>query len=135
MQIAGFEKRVFAFLIDYLFAIALSITLFIFVFSNLMHLSFEWSYFLVPLFSSIFFVIFVGTMSYLLNGITIGNIIFNLKMVSIKYQRLSARQVYVKYLTLSLIPCSLVNALYMLLKHTEKTIFDELSHTVSISMR
>ena len=55
-------------------------------------------------------------------------------MVSIKFHKLSLRQVLVKFVPLSLFPCVVVNALYMVIKHTEKTIFDELSHTVSISM-
>lgn len=135
MQIASFEKRLLAFIIDYGIGIAIGILLYIFVFNNLLGWHIAYSFLVVFLTVFLYYVSFVSLMTYLTNGYTIGNFIVRIKMVSIKFQRLSYRQIIVKYIPLSLLPCCAINAVYMLLKHTEKTIFDELSHTVSISIR
>jgi uncharacterized RDD family membrane protein YckC len=135
MQISSFEKRIFAYLVDFLIVLGIAIGIYIFVFMRILNWNWEYGLIFSPIIASILFVCFVGNLCYLTNGYTLGNAIFGLKMVSIKFQKLSYRQVMIKYLPLSLIPCMVVNALYMLIKHTEKTIFDELSHTVSVSMR
>ena len=133
MQIASFEKRVFAYIIDFGLCLTASILFYIFVCQNIFMWHSIFSLVVCPVVSSFLFIL-LGFLVYFTNGVTLGNAIFKLKMVSIKFQKLSLRQVMVKYLPLSLIPCVIINAIYMLVKHTEKTIFDNLSHTVSVSM-
>ena len=135
MQIASFEKRLLAFIIDYGIGIAIGVLLYFFVFNGLLgwHIAYIFVIILVTLF--IYYALIVDLITYFTNGYSIGNFIVGIKMVSIKFHRWSFRQILVKYISLSLLPCCMINAVYMLLKHTEKTIFDELSHTVSISIR
>ena len=60
MQIASFEKRLFAYLIDYLLLLAGNTLLFIFVFMNILKLNYAYAFLIVPLLTSIGYIFFVG---------------------------------------------------------------------------
>lgn len=135
MKIAGFEKRIFSYLVDMLIPIAISITLFFTVFIHI-HLNTMFFLYVIALsIVSISYLLINILLTYLTNGYTLGNLIFGIRMVSNKNQKLRFVDCFLKYCFLAFPMCAFINVLYMVIVHSERTIFDKLSSTDSLFVR
>lgn len=138
MNIIRYEKRIFAYLID-LFVILAIVT----AGTIILMLSFPklgeipWYFIMFMICFAIFFLFtLVHTLSmFLSNGRTLGSLIFGLKTIHTNLERLTFADCLCKCVLLSLVPVALVNGVYMLIIHTEKTAFDRLTKTVAVDWR
>ncbi len=133
MEVARFEQRVIAFLIDYLFAIVFSLsgTILLAVLVPSMSLLF-----LILSFAGLtyaFFLITYPLMMSFFNGRSLGSLIVATKVIYInKDAKISLRDIYIKALMMGLFPLAIVNSVYMLVVHTERSIFDKLTNTIVV---
>lgn len=135
MKTAKFEKRIFSYLVDLVPCVAIGIVLFIFVFNKIPVIQDLTIYTITFVISSIMYILIWTLILKITNGYTLGGAIFRIKTVSMYSERLSIKECFLKNIFLGFFPCVIVNAFYMLIVHTDKTIFDQLSNTISISSR
>ncbi|MCQ2792244.1 MAG: RDD family protein, partial [Bacilli bacterium] len=134
MEIARFNKRALSYLIDFLLTfgigVALSIPLFI--------------YTEIPWYFSIILLMIICYLTYLLihvttmllsRGRTLGAAIFGIKTVTKDNKPISGRNVWIKELYLGLLPFVIANAIYMLIIHTEQTLFDRITNSIVVDVR
>ena len=138
MNIIRYEKRIFAYLVD-LFLILLLVTfgtvILMMRFANLREVPWYFLMFFVC-FAIFFLFILIHTLSmFFSNGRTLGSVIFGLRTIHPNLERLSFADCLCKCALLSLIPIVIVNGIYMLIIHTEKTAFDRLTKTVAVDWR
>lgn len=135
MKIAGFEKRIFSYLVDMLIPIAISITLFFTVFIHI-HLNTMFFLYVIALsIVSISYLLINTLLTYLTNGYTLGNLIFGIRVISNKNSKLKFVDCFLKYCFLAFPMCAFINMFYMIIVHSERTIFDRLSSTDSLFVR
>lgn len=135
MEIARFYKRVFSYLVDFLisFGIGGGLSSLIFIFAPQipwyfsMLLSFVICY-------AIYLLINIPVM-HLSKGRSFGAFIFGIKTTTKENGRISLRNIWVKQLYLGLIPFVVANAIYMLVIHTEQTLFDRITNTIVIDIK
>ena len=134
MEIARFNKRVFSYLVDFFISFgiggALSSLLFIFT-------SIPW-YFSMILAFVICYVVYLLInipVMYFSKGRSFGALIFGIKTTTKDNKVISTRNIWVKQLYLGLIPFVLANAIYMLVVHTELTLFDRITNTIVIDIK
>lgn len=135
MQIAGFEKRVGGWLIDKALSWLLLAGLIV-----AFRLTFppDFSIFLeivLALFLTyLAYAFFNGTLLYLTKGYTIGTALFRIKTSS-PSRRLGYAKCLLKSLLTGVSAVCLVNAIYMLSTHTERSAFDRLTSTLMIDVK
>mgnify|MGYP003296244331 CR=1 FL=1 len=134
MEIARFNKRVFSYLVDFFISFgiggALSSLLFIFT-------SISWYFSMILTFVicyAIYLLINIPVM-YFSKGRSFGAFIFGIKTTTKDNKVISTRNIWVKQLYLGLIPFVLANAIYMLVVHTELTLFDRITNTIVIDIK
>jgi len=134
MEIARYERRVLAYLLDILLCLGCAFVVWYFV---------EWSHFLpvvvqiviLELLMGLFYMLFGGIFLKWSNGYTLGSAILRIKVVHMDDRDISYRDAFIRSICLSIIPWVLVNAVYMLIVHTERTIFDKLTDTIVVDRR
>lgn len=134
MKIAAFENRIFSYLIDLIIPTALSVLLYFTVFRYVSIKTMFAIYVIMLTVISITYFIINTIITYLTNGYTLGNFIFHIKVVG-ENNRLSFISCVLKYAFLAFPMCAAINALYMIIAHTEITIFDRISSTKTYSTR
>ena len=72
---------------------------------------------------------------YFSKGRSFGAFIFGIKTTTKDNKVISTRNIWVKQLYLGLIPFVLANAIYMLVVHTELTLFDRITNTIVIDIK
>ena len=136
MKIARFDKRIIAYLIDMVLAIGSGSYLAVF-FATLTNWTMPW-YFIILIgqFSS-YFIYCLLTICALhwSNGYTIGSAILGIRTIHQDHSRVSVGDAIVKGVTLGILPMALINAIYMIVVHTEKTVFDRLTNTIVVDFR
>lgn len=134
MEIARFEKRIFSYIIDMI----LSIVTFIIINVVLARFtSISWYFVLIiAVFSSyaINLLVNVPVMGFS-KGRSIGAYIFKIKTIKKDNSSIDWKIAWIKNLYLALIPIVVVNAVYMLTIHTEKTAIDKITNTVVIDIK
>lgn len=132
MNIARYERRIIAYLIDFLLAYGLSIAIYFVVLQF-----YSWpvlsQYWWIELIGTILFVIGYGFGQVLFHGVTLGSFFCKTRVVKINNEPLRYRDAFIRSLTLSLPPMVLINAIYMITVHTERSIFDRLSDTMVVN--
>jgi|LAHS01.1.fsa_nt_gb uncharacterized RDD family membrane protein YckC len=135
MAIARYEKRIWAWTIDKLLSFG--------VFGLFIYLFLRWfgpnaSLFLLILLAYLvsyaFYVVFNGLWSFFGNGATLGMLIFRIRAVHADGCHLSLKEAFLKVLLTGLLVMDAANSLYMLLTHTERSIFDRMSETTVIDV-
>ncbi len=135
MKIAGFERRIFSYLVDMIIPIIISIILFFVVFIHI-HLNTMFVLYVIALSIMSISYLFINTLfTYLTNGYTLGNLIFGIRMVSNKNSKLRFVDCFLKYCFLAFPMCSFINMFYMIIVHSQRTIFDHLSLSDSLLVR
>lgn len=136
MGIARFEKRIMAYLIDIVIAALSAIPLTI-VFAYLASWKIPWYFVLIiaQLLTWFFYALFSTCISHWSNGYTIGGAIFGIKSAHKNGQRINVSDAIIKGICIGILPFDIVNAAYMLIVHTEITIFDRMTDTIVIDIR
>lgn len=134
MKIAHFEKRVSAYCIDLVLSLAIVIGLYFGLHLNA-NLTLSWTILLIFLVGGFIYFLFGFPLLYFTNGRTIGSLIMGLKAVHIRETHITWRAALIRTMGISLIGMVIVNAIYMLMVHTNRTIFDVLSSTYVIDIR
>lgn len=136
MNIARYEKRVAAYLIDmalsFLPALAGGIAL--------LHYYPEvipWFFviLIVALATWILYTLYCTLALWIFNGETIGNALTGIRVIHQNLERIGFLDAFLRSANLGVLVLAIVNAAYMLSVHTERTIFDRLSGTVSVEWR
>ena len=138
MNVARFEKRLIAYLIDMMLAIAVVVTGVVFAYIYLEPIrNLSWYFAIVIALAMIWFVYTFFNSVYLTisNGRTIGGLITGLKVVHPNLEKLTFKDALCRSSTIAIVPMVIANAIYMLVVHTEKTAFDRLSKTVVVDWR
>ncbi len=134
MEIARYERRVLAYLLDILLCLGCAFVVWFFV---------DWIRFLpvvvqiviLELLMGLFYMLFGGILLKWSNGYTLGSAIFRIKVVHMDDRDITYRDAFIRSITLSIVPWVVVNAVYMLIVHTERTIFDKLTDTIVVDRR
>jgi len=138
MEIARYEKRIIAYLIDLILAFAPPLAAAIVVYFRL-PLNFDlplYFYFLgVEIASYLLFIIFSFFFIIISKGFTFGSLIMGIKIMHPSRIPLTARDAFLRGVTIGVLPMVLANAVYMLAIHTERTIFDRITETVVVDYR
>jgi len=138
MEIARYEKRVIAYFIDLMvaflpcLAIGINIYLDVPLTQNIpiyfYVLGVQFATYILFVLLSIFFVM-------VSNGYTLGALIFGIRAVHLDRSRITFRDAIIRSITIGVLPMVLVNAIYMITIHTERTIFDRITETVVVDYR
>ncbi len=138
MEIARYEKRIIAYLIDLILAFAPPLAAAIVVYLRLPP-NFDlplYFYFLgVEIASYLLFIIFSFFFIIISKGFTFGSLIMGIKIMHPNRIPLTARDAFLRGVTIGVLPMVLANAVYMLAIHTERTIFDRITETVVVDYR
>lgn len=132
MNIARYERRMLAYLVDFTLAYGVSVGIYFLVlqvFSWPLLSCFWW----IELMATILFILGYGFGQVIFSGVTLGGLFFRTRVVKINNLSLRFKDAFIRSLTLSLPPMVLVNAVYMITVHTERSIFDRLSDTMVIN--
>ena len=133
MKIADFIKRILAWLIDESYVFASSIVLTVYLSINYGNVIPPFFLFLIFAMSAWVFYFFINTiLLFASNGHTIGNLILKTRVIHIDRAHISFSDAFIRSITIGLVPFVIFNAIYMLVVHTEKTIFDRLTETIVI---
>lgn len=138
MNTARFDKRVIAYLIDIVFSVVLTATGIVFAFILFEPIrQIPWYFSMLTSLILIWFVYtFINSLwLYISNGRTLGALIVGLRVVHPNLERLTFADSVCRSATLAIIAMVLINAIYMLYVHTEKTVFDRMSRTVVVDWR
>ena len=135
MKVAHYEKRILSYLIDFILPLTMSILIYYFWLIKIINLK-DVSFILtIVIVSPILFFIVNVILMRITNGYTIGNFIFGIKTIASDQERIRLKHCLIKYAFLSFPICILLNAIYMLVVHSQITIFDTISNTNTISIR
>ena len=132
MNIARYERRIIAYLIDFFLAYGVSFAVYFIVlqFYSWPVLSQFWW---IELMATIAYIIGYGLGQVFFNGVTLGSLICRTRVTKINNQPLRYRDTFIRSLTLSLPPMVVINAIYMITVHTERSIPDRLSDTMVVN--
>ncbi len=83
----------------------------------------------------LYYMLFGGILLKWSNGYTLGGAMLRIKVVHMDDRDINYRDAFIRSVCLSIIPWVLVNAIYMLIVHTERTIFDKITDTIVIDRR
>lgn len=135
MSVANFKKRVVAYIIDLFLSLAIPVSLFVIFFSYMA--SFPWiSWVIIVEVAAWFcFSILVSAFAYICNGFSFGGLLLGVKIVEKEGKRLTYRNALIRSILLGVLPIVLLNACYMLIIHSERTIMDKMTNTYSIDSR
>ncbi len=135
MNNAKFYKRIYGWLLDE--ALCLPFGVFCFWLIYYFDASFPLFFLVVIsiLFDYFFYVLINSISMYAFKGKTLGMTIEGIKTVDMEGNRPSYRCCFLKCFLNGVIAIDLVNAAFMLLIHTERSLFDRLSQTMAVNCR
>lgn len=132
MNIARYEKRIFAYLIDYLFPILIGVLAFLLLKNYFSYKVFDIFVIINWFIITAYWIIYIPVLC-LFNGNTLGTLIFGIKVIPLKAEKITFKISLIRALTLSIPMMVIINAFYMLVVHSERTIFDILSESIVIN--
>jgi len=136
MLIARFDKRIGAWLIDKILswgALGGLLAVEIIYFPKDLSLFLE---ILIAMAASyLFYVISVSLYLFIGNGYTLGMQIFGIRACHATQERIRFKEAFLKALMTGFIAMDLVNAIYMLSEHTERSVFDRLTSSLVVDVR
>lgn len=135
MKIVRFERRVISYLIDLIVTLGIAFLIYFFILKGLPLVEYFSMYFWIATIQMVVFFILCTLVSFLTNGYTLGNFICQVKMVCYEKERLSFTACSLKYCMIAIHAAVFINALYMIIVRTERSIFDSLSQTILVSTK
>lgn len=134
MEIARYERRVMAYLLDILMCLGCAFAVWFFV-GWMRLLPIVAQIVILELLMGFFYMLFGGIFLKWSNGYTLGGAFMRIKVVHMDDRDITYRDAFIRSVGLSIIPWVLVNAVYMLIVHTERTIFDKMTDTIVVDRR
>lgn len=138
MEIARYEKRIIAYLIDLLIAFIPPLVLGIVIYFQIpfnTNIPIYFYFLAVELATYLLFIIFTFLFLMISKGFTLGSLFMGIKIMHPNRVPLTAREALLRGVTIGVLPMVLVNAVYMISVHTERTIFDRITETVVVDYR
>ncbi len=138
MNIASYTKRVWSYVIDAFLAIVCSLALFIILYIYQSWIRSIPAFFVIIAFFFIEWLLYTFIYSlwlFISNGRTLGSLIFGTRVVHNDVSRLSFGDCLARCASEGVLVLVAIDLIYVLIKHTEKTIFDRLSLTVVVDWR
>lgn len=138
MEIARYEKRLIAYLIDLLLAFIPPLVLAIILYSRIpanINPPFYFYVLAVELATYLLFIILSFFILVISRGFTIGAFIMGIKVIHPNRVPLTGREAFLRSVTIGVLPMVLANAIYMIIVHTERTVFDRITETVVVDYR
>jgi uncharacterized RDD family membrane protein YckC len=136
MPIARFDKRIGGWLIDKLLSCGVLAGVLV---VEILYWPANFSLFLEILIAIasgyVFYVFFVSWFLFLANGYTLGMAIFGIRTYHATKERIRFKEAFIKALMTGFTAMDLINAIYMLSNHTERSVFDRLTGTLVIDVR
>lgn len=136
MSIARFDKRIGGWLIDKLISwgvLAGILCCEILYFPK--DISLYWEILIAVEAAYLFYVFFVCLYLFIGNGYTLGMQIFGIRTYHATRERIRFKEAFIKALMTGFIAMDLINAIYMLSCHTERSVFDRLTSSLVIDVR
>jgi len=132
MRIARYEKRLFAYLFDFILATAGAVAIFFLV---PMNIGTVLKILLSQVVAALIYALMTGLQLWIFNGYTLGSSFVRIHAVRIDEKRMNLKTALLRSITLCIFAWAVVNAIYMLVVHTERTLFDRLSDTLVIDKK
>lgn len=133
---ANFEKRFLAYFTDVLFALILSLIAIYVLKIKLPFLNYFLYFFTTPqIYTVIFYFIYILICFLFFKGVSIGGIIFNVRVVSENDSKMRVGQIIMRSLLQSLFPLAIFNIAYMLLYRTQISVFDACTNSKTMKIR
>jgi uncharacterized RDD family membrane protein YckC len=133
MNIARFDKRIFAWLLDEVLPLGFGAGM---AYILLHFVGTEISIFLIVFLSILAdyfgYALLNGGLMHLSNGYTLGMAIFGIKTVHPDGERMRFHECWLKALLTGVIVMDIINAVYMVSIHTERSVFDRLTNSLVI---
>lgn len=138
MNIASFSKRIWAYIIDFVLTALIpggTLTL-LYIFVPEMND--------IPVYFIVFGVIFthwfvyflvIGFYIFVTNGRTIGNLLLGLRIIHPHIKRLSLGDAFGRSAAQGLVILPIISILYVIIIHTEKSVFDRMTKTIVVDWR
>ena len=134
MDIARYERRVFAYLIDVLLCLGCAFLTWSFI-PWMRAFPLAAQIVVLEVMMGLYYMLFGGILLKWSNGYTLGGALLRTKVVHMDDRDITYRDAFIRSVCLSIIPWVLVNAIYMLIVHTERTICDKITDTIVIDRR
>lgn len=136
MPIARFDKRIGGWLIDKLISFGVLAGILV---VEILYFPKNFSLFLEILIAIasgyVFYVVADSLLLYFSNGYTLGMAIFGIRTYHATKERIRFKEAFIKALMTGFTAMDLINAIYMLSSHTERSVFDRLTSTLIIDVR
>lgn len=135
MGSASFDKRVYAWLLDEIPSVVVAIVISIVIFRYAPSFSWFFAFFLAFLAAYIVYFLYVFIPTALSHGASLGMKMQRIKAVRGDLTPISTKDAAIKALLSGLIPVVIVNAVFMLYTHTERSPIDRLTNSLVIKVR
>lgn len=131
MPQARYEKRFMAYIIDV--AIALAIALYITTtYSIRVPLKFMDYMTTLSILTSVIFFIYIVLFYLIFNGLSIGRMIFNCRIVTKEGKRMRPLTIVMRALLQAILPLAILNIGYMLLYRTQESFYEKATDTMNV---
>jgi uncharacterized RDD family membrane protein YckC len=136
MKIARYEKRIVGWLIDEAFSLLVGVPVLVLLLYYSTDANSVYLAILYAVLSDYAFYIFLGgiTMS-ISGGATFGMMITGIKCFCPNGNQLKIRECFLRSAMTGFLAMDIVNAIYMLVVHTERSVFDRLTENIVIDVR
>ena len=134
MQRANYERRLLAYIFDIIFSFIFAIFLNIFV-SKVIKLKLPLWLDRTYVFTCFSYFFQVASSYYLFNGVTIGGLIFNVKIVNNDDSKMNFKTCCMRSMLLGVIFLSVFNFIYMLINKTQVSFYDEATNTRAVEIK
>lgn len=132
MKIAGFEKRIISYLIDFVIPLLLAVYLSFRILEKNSAPWLEYVLLIEVLAASIY--TFINTIFMALtHGLTLGTLIVKTKITPLNSKNMHIRRILIRNVGMAVLPMVFVNIFFMLTVHTERSIFDRLSDSIVVN--
>ena len=126
-------SRITAYLIDLIIATSIAFSIVIIIIYASRYLNWFLNVFLFFFFGWLVYSIINTITLYFFHGRTIGSYLLHIKIMKTNMAPLSFKNALIKSVAIGLVVLVIVNAIFMLVVKTERTIFDRLSDTIALS--
>ena len=133
---ANYEKRFLAYVFDVIIA-------FLAAFGSILYLNLTIPFFIfflyfltaVQIYAVVFYFIYTLGALFLFRGVSIGGMIFNVRMLDNDLKPLNFTKAIMRALLQSLLPLAVFNIPYMLINRTQTSVFDAATDTRTVKIR
>lgn len=134
MQRANYERRLLAYIFDLIFSFIFAIFLGIFL-KKIIKIPFPMWLDRTYVMTCLSCFIYVSLAYSLFNGVTIGGLLFNVKIVNKDDSRMNLKTSFTRGILLGVIFLAIFNVVYMLINKTQISFYDEATNTRAVERK